>query len=438
MRKEPMLLGSMHEFSGIWLRLAVASQKVALPLSCESVLKMTEAILDSTNTSLTTSLRECLEKNAWHDPILAAWLCEVSPSSEEKEKTYRTESLLMSRLESSLTQDKSEKTVDFIEWIEWKPISRSIVKPSIGVTGWKEFGSQTRARLEQRIDSALQAVGAPSSNSRRENGIQVSSSWSMIQKVFFTARELTKLQLHFEQAVADARMESMRELAYGAGHEINNPLANIAARAQSLLIGEVDGERRKRLATVVDQAFRARDMIGGLMLFARPPQPQPALFVVGDMVQAIVKAVSQMARTRGIQLDYSPAPVLIEMMADRSQIEESLRSIVVNAIEAVADGGRILVQVDRVKEEGSLSRVEIRVEDNGPGMDAATARRACDPFFSGREAGRGCGLGLSKAWRLIDSNKGQLIIQSHPREGTSVAMIFPMIDIQQEFRTNIV
>ena len=200
----------------------------------------------------------------------------------------------------------------------------------------------------------------------------------------------------------------------------------------------MDGERRKRLATVVDQAFRARDMIGGLMLFARPPQPQPALFVVGDMVQAIVKAVSQMARTRGIQLDYSPAPVLIEMMADRSQIEESLRSIVVNAIEAVADGGRILVQVDRVKEEGSLSRVEIRVEDNGPGMDAATARRACDPFFSGREAGRGCGLGLSKAWRLIDSNKGQLIIQSHPREGTSVAMIFPMIDIQQEFRTNIV
>lgn len=52
----------------------------------------------------------------------------------------------MSRLESSLTQDKSEKTVDFIEWIEWEPISRSIVKPSIGVTGWKEFGSQTRAR----------------------------------------------------------------------------------------------------------------------------------------------------------------------------------------------------------------------------------------------------------------------------------------------------
>lgn len=79
----------------------------------------------------------------------------------------------------------------------------------------------------------------------------------MIQKVFLSSRELTKLQLHFEQAVADARMESMRELAYGAGHEINNPLANIAARAQSLLIGEVDGERRKRLATVVDQAFRA-------------------------------------------------------------------------------------------------------------------------------------------------------------------------------------
>ena len=68
-------------------------------------------------------------------------------------------------------------------------------------------------------------------------------------------------------------MEAIRELAYGAGHEINNPLANIAARAQALLYDEHEPERQRRLAIIVDQAFRARDMIGGLMIFARPPQP---------------------------------------------------------------------------------------------------------------------------------------------------------------------
>ena len=78
---------------------------------------------------------------------------------------------------------------------------------------------------------------------------------------------------HFDVAVSAARLEALREFAYGAGHEINNPLANIATRAQSLLLDEQSPERRRRLAVIVDQAFRARDMIGGLMVYARPPRP---------------------------------------------------------------------------------------------------------------------------------------------------------------------
>ncbi|MFM9196887.1 MAG: hypothetical protein ACKOWG_14315, partial [Planctomycetia bacterium] len=68
-----------------------------------------------------------------------------------------------------------------------------------------------------------------------------------------TALKLARLQERFQQAVAEARLEAMRELAYGAGHEINNPLANIATRAQALLLEESDPERRRRLSTIVDQ-----------------------------------------------------------------------------------------------------------------------------------------------------------------------------------------
>lgn len=81
-----MLLGSMHEFSGIWLRLAVASQKVALPLSCESVLKMTEAILDSTNTSLTTSLRGVSKKMPGTIQFLLHGCAKSHPRVRKKKK----------------------------------------------------------------------------------------------------------------------------------------------------------------------------------------------------------------------------------------------------------------------------------------------------------------------------------------------------------------
>ncbi len=86
---------------------------------------------------------------------------------------------------------------------------------------------------------------------------------------------LDELERRFDAAVQHAKLEAMKELAYGAGHEINNPLANIATRAQTLLRDETNPERRRKLAAINAQAFRAHEMIADLMLFARPPQMRP-------------------------------------------------------------------------------------------------------------------------------------------------------------------
>src|SRR5436190_24315311 len=75
----------------------------------------------------------------------------------------------------------------------------------------------------------------------------------------------------FSAAVESAKLQALYNFAYGLSHEINNPLANIATRAQTLLVDEKDPERRRKLATIVQQAFRAHEMIADLMLFARPP-----------------------------------------------------------------------------------------------------------------------------------------------------------------------
>jgi signal transduction histidine kinase len=225
----------------------------------------------------------------------------------------------------------------------------------------------------------------------------------------------------FDRAVSEARLEGLRELAYGAGHEINNPLANIATRAQALLLDEADPERRRRLATIVDQSFRARDMIGGLMLFARPPKPRLGAVDVSGLVSAAIDAVRPMAAARGVRLEYSPLPAPLEVVVDRVQIEEVVRVVAVNAIEAVSAGGRVVLSVIRAAEGGC----EVTVSDDGRGMTAEALRRAFDPFYSGREAGRGIGLGLPKAWRFVEANGGGIAIDSRPGQGTRVSISLP-------------
>jgi len=239
------------------------------------------------------------------------------------------------------------------------------------------------------------------------------------------AADQARLSMAFQQALGEARLEAMRELAYGAGHEINNPLANIATRAQTLLLDERDPERRRRLATIVDQAFRARDLIGGLMLFARPPRPHRVPTDVDRMVSAVVDLLAPLAAQRRARLEYGPSPEPMAVSVDRPQVEESLRAVVGNALEAVADGGQVTVTVSTGRRSGTC---ELVVVDDGPGMDAATLRRVFDPFFSGREAGRGAGLGLSKAWRFLEANGGTIEIESRAGRGTRVLMSLPLAE----------
>jgi signal transduction histidine kinase len=228
------------------------------------------------------------------------------------------------------------------------------------------------------------------------------------------------LSQRFEQRVSEARLDSLRELAYGAGHEINNPLANIAARAQALLIDEREPERRRRLATIVDQAFRARDMIGGLMLFARPPRPEPTATTIDEVLRPVVESLASRAAARAIRLEYTAPPAPVTVFVDPTQVGEAVRMLAVNALEAVDDGGRVHLEA-----AGAGQRARIVVGDDGPGMDPETAARACDPFFSGRDAGRGIGLGLPKARRLIESSGGSLALESRPGRGTRCIIDLP-------------
>ncbi len=254
----------------------------------------------------------------------------------------------------------------------------------------------------------------------------------LLEDALRAARAGVELAERFTAAVQDARLEALRELAYGAGHEINNPLANIAARAQTLLLDEQAPDRRRRLAAIVDQAFRARDMIGSLMVFARPARPEPSVVGLTELLGGVLAASRERADQRSVRLAFSPPPAPVMLWVDRGQIEECIRALVLNAIEAVRERGNVTIIGSSAELQGNGLHV-VQISDDGPGMDADTVRKAFDPFFSGREAGRGIGLGLSKALRLTEINAedltqatlAQIVLESRVGRGTKVTLLLP-------------
>jgi hypothetical protein len=164
------------------------------------------------------------------------------------------------------------------------------------------------------------------------------------------------------------------------------------------------------------------------MLFARPPKPRPEAVDVSGLVAAAIEAVRPVAAARGARLEYSPLPVPLDVVVDRVQIEEVIRVVAVNSIEAVSAGGRVVLSVMRAEDGGC----EIAIADDGRGMTAEALRRAFDPFYSGREAGRGIGLGLPKAWRLVEANGGGILVDSRPGQGTRVAIRLPRAATQSD------
>lgn len=229
----------------------------------------------------------------------------------------------------------------------------------------------------------------------------------------------------FERRVEHEKLEALKELAYGASHEINNPLANIAARAQTLLEDESDSERQRKLVAIHRQAMRAHEMISDLMLFARPPKLQLALCDLHSVVRKVVRELDSLAQEYTVHLTCELAAEPVEFLADETQVGVAIAAVVKNALEAVSEGGHVGVAARRT-DVGNQSCAEISVSDDGPGISDEVRRHMFDPFFSGREAGRGLGFGLSKCWRIVTDHGGHVVVQHRSGGGAEISLLFPL------------
>ena len=246
-------------------------------------------------------------------------------------------------------------------------------------------------------------------------------------------RHVELLQAEFEHRVEQLKLEALKNFAYGAGHELNNPLANIATRAQTLLKEETNPERRRRLAAINAQAFRAHEMIADLMLFARPPKLAKQNVKPRELIAAVLDKLSEDAAGRGTALRQTTADAATnsEIFADPTQLSVALRAIVMNALEAVGREGRVEVELRDCnsppvhQSTRPPENIQIIVTDTGPGIPPDVRPHIFDPFFSGREAGRGLGFGLCKAWRIVTDHGGRIDVESEPGRGATFILTLP-------------
>lgn len=281
------------------------------------------------------------------------------------------------------------------------------------------------------VAAALAETGCGAGRAGNRSLSPPAAADDLLLRLAGTLARLDQLQHNFAAVLQREKLESMAELAAGAGHEMNNPLAVISGRVQLCLQGESDPQRRRALALINSQALRVHEMIADLMLFARPPRPHCAPCDLSDLVDQVVAGRQAEAQLRGVSLLRTGHRQPLPAMVDATQWTLALRALIDNALFAVAEGGRVELSArrcdwasDAAAPAGSVA--EITVADDGPGIPDHVRRHLFDPFYSGREAGRGLGMGLAKCWRIATNHGATIDVDSAPGRGATIIVRIPL------------
>lgn len=226
-----------------------------------------------------------------------------------------------------------------------------------------------------------------------------------------------------------AKLLGLAEFAAGASHEINNPLAVISGQAQYILGHEADwlaadrdGLANKALQAIITQAKRIHAILRDLMQFAKPAPPRASWFDLPTLLGEVVASLEEQALQKRLRVEVVARPERLAVLADPEQLRSAVTCLLRNAVEAAPhEGWARLV----VTEPGQVDRVEVFVEDSGPGPAVEQRPHLFDPFFSGRSAGRGRGLGLPLAWRLARQQGGDVYLEP-PRTGQPTRFVLAL------------
>lgn len=237
------------------------------------------------------------------------------------------------------------------------------------------------------------------------------------------AESLLRIQ---EQLLHTDRLATIGRLAAEVAHELNEPLGNILGFAQlALRCPELPQQPAQDLGKIVSSALAAREIIRNLLVFGRQAPAKKAQIRLNDVVTNASQLFRPRCRNEGIDLVLDLQEDLPELFADPTQLNQVLVNLLVNAIQAMPEGGRLVVRTSKT----SPDAVQLVVEDTGIGMDEEVQRRILLPFFTTKDVQQGTGLGLSVVHGIVTAHGGTISVASRPRMGSRFTIQLPLGEV---------
>ncbi len=233
--------------------------------------------------------------------------------------------------------------------------------------------------------------------------------------------EQERVQLQERLRHAD-RLATIGLLAAGVAHELNEPLGNILGFAE--LAGkctDLPASAARDLAKIENASLHAREIIKKLLVFARHEMPKKDSVDMNAVVRDGLLFLESRCAKAGIEVIYSLDPELPSIHADAVQLNQVVVNLVVNAVQAMPEGGTLCLRTGTREDTLFLS-----VEDSGYGMEPEVLEKVFVPFFTTKEVGEGTGLGLSVVHGVIAAHDGKVYVGSEPGRGTSVEITLPL------------
>ncbi|MBO9464808.1 response regulator [Tropicibacter sp. R15_0] len=253
------------------------------------------------------------------------------------------------------------------------------------------------------------------------------------------ATELKTLEAQFVQS---QKMQAIGQLAGGVAHDFNNLLTAISGHCDLLLLRHDQGDPDYGdLVQINQNANRAAALVGQLLAFSRKQTMQPEVLDLRDTLSDLAHLLNRLVGEK-VQLNLHHDPVLPPVRGDRRQLEQVMMNLVVNARDAMADGGEIAIETERRVLREPLKRdravvppgtyVSVRVNDEGSGIPQDKLQKVFEPFFTTKRTGEGTGLGLSTVYGIVKQTGGYIFVDSVVGKGTCFTLLFPAHEVSEE------
>jgi signal transduction histidine kinase len=229
-----------------------------------------------------------------------------------------------------------------------------------------------------------------------------------------------------EQLIQSEKLSSLGQLAASIAHEVNNPLSGILMYTQ-LLAKRINSDKATKestldyLAKMESELVRSTGLVRNLLDFARQSAPALVETDLNDIVNRVLELTAHSARLNKVEVVKELDPSLPRLTADANQLQQVCTNLVVNAIQAMPQGGRLTLRTSLAD-----SQLKLEVQDTGSGISPENMRKLFTPFFSTKKEVKGVGLGLAVSYGIIQRHRGKIEVQSEEGKGTTFTVYLPV------------